>query len=207
MRQKLFLLLTFAVALTVGSRQFTAAAEKAAEKAKDDRVVKDGMLVSFDYTLKGADGKVIETSKGKEPLTYVHGQRRMIPGLEKELTGMKVGGEKHVTVKPEDAYGPVNKAAFQEVPKEKIPTNGLKVGAVLAAKSPEGQVIPMRVHEIKEKTVVMDMNHPMAGKTLVFDVKVVDIQPQPAPPSPAAATPAKPATPAAPAKPAEPAKK
>jgi FKBP-type peptidyl-prolyl cis-trans isomerase SlyD len=203
MRQKLFLLLTFAVVFTLFSQQFSAAAEK----AKDDRVVKDGMLVSFDYTLKGTDGKVIETSKGKEPLKYVHGQRRMIPGLEKELTGMKVGGEKHVTVKPADAYGLVNKAAFQEVPKEKIPSNGLKIGAVLAAKSPEGQVVPMRVHEIKEKTVVMDMNHPMAGKTLLFDVKVVDIQPQPAPPSPAVATPAKPATPAAPAKPAEPAKK
>jgi FKBP-type peptidyl-prolyl cis-trans isomerase SlyD len=203
MRQKLFLLLTFAVAFTLFPQQFSAAAEK----ATDDRVVKDGMLVSFDYTLKGADGKVIETSKGKEPLKYVHGQRRMIPGLEKELAGMKVGGEKHITVKPEEAYGPVNKAAFQEIPKEKVPANGLKVGAVLAAKSPEGQVVPMRVHEIKEKTVVMDMNHPMAGKTLVFDVKVVDIQPQPAPPSPAVATPANPATPAAPAKPAEPAKK
>jgi FKBP-type peptidyl-prolyl cis-trans isomerase SlyD len=203
MRQKLFLLVTFAVAFTVCWQKFSAAAEK----AKDDRVVKDGATVSFDYTLKGTDGKLIDSSKGKEPLKYVHGQRRMIPGLEKELTGMKVGGEKHVTVKPEDAYGPVKKAAFQEVPKEKIPANGLKVGAVLAAKDPEGQVVPMRVHEIKEKTVVMDMNHPMAGKTLVFDVKVVDIRPQPAPPSPAVATPAKPATPAAPAKPAEPAKK
>jgi len=185
----------------------------AAEKAKNDYVVKDGMLVSFDYTLKGTDGKVIETSKGKEPLKYIQGQRMMIPGLEKELAGMKVGGEKHVTVKPEDAYGPINKNAFQEVPKEKIPVNGLKVGAILAAKSPEGRVIPMRVSEIKEKTVVMDMNHPMAGKTLVFDVKIVDIQP--APPPPAAPTaqpvkpvvPAKPDTAAQPAKPTEPAKK
>ena len=179
-----------------------------AEKAKNDRVVKEGMLVSFDYTLKGADGKVIETSKGKEPLKYIHGQKMMIPGLEKELNGMKVGGEKHVTVKPEDAYGPMNKNAFQEVAKEKLPPNGLKVGAVLAAKSAEGQVVPMRVHEIKEKTVVMDMNHPMAGKTLVFDVKIVDIQPAPPPVQPAKpAAPAKPDAPAQPAKPAEPAKK
>jgi FKBP-type peptidyl-prolyl cis-trans isomerase 2 len=214
MRQKLFALLTIAAALTLCSQEFSAAAEKAAEKApekaKSDRVVKDGEMVSIDYTLKSPDGKLLESSKGKEPLKYVHGRRMMIPGLEKALTGMKVGGEKHVTVKPEDAYGPVSKNAFQEVPKEKIPTNGLKVGAVLAAKSPEGQVVPMRVHEIKEKTVVMDMNHPMAGKTLVFDVKVVDIQSPPAPPAPAVAAPAKPATPAtpaAPAKPAEPAKK
>lgn len=176
-----------------------------AEKAKDDRVVKDGMSVSFDYTLKDTDGKVIETSKGNKPLNYIHGQKSMIPGLEKELAGMKVGDEKNVRVKPEDAYGPVNKNAFLEVPKEKLPANGLKVGAMLASKSPEGQVAMMRVHEIKEKTVVMDMNHPMAGKTLVFDVKIVDIQP-----SSASAQPAKPAAPAkpeAPVKPAEPAKK
>ena len=176
-----------------------------AEKAKDDRVVKDGMSVSFDYTLKDTDGKVIETSKGNKPLNYIHGQKSMIPGLEKQLAGMKVGDEKNVRVKPEDAYGPVNKNAFQEVPKEKIPANGLKLGAVLAAKSPEGQVVPMRVHEIKEKTVVMDMNHPMAGKTLVFDVKIVDIQPSSASTQPA--KPAAPAKPEATAKPAEPAKK
>lgn len=187
-----------------------ATAAPAAEKSKDDRTVKDGMMVSVEYTLKGADGKVIESSKGKEPLKYIHGNKMMIPGLEKELTGMKVGGEKHVTVKPEDAYGPVNKNAFQEVPKEKLPPNGLKVGAILAAKSPEGHVVPMRVHQIKEKTVVMDMNHPMAGKTLVFDIKVLDIQTAP-PPQPLRPfnppAPAKPAAPGQPAKPAEPAQK
>src|SRR5688572_15633254 len=163
-------------------------------------------MVSFDYTLKGTDGKVIETSKGREPLRYIHGQKMMVPGLEKELTGMKVGGEKHVTVKPEDGYGKINPNAVQEVPKEKIPENALKVGAVLAARSPEGVVVPMTVKQIKDKTVVMDMNHPMAGKTLVFDVKVVDIQPAPPPPSAQPAKPAAPAKPVAPAKPAEPAK-
>ena len=180
----------------------------AAEKPKDERVVKDGQLVSLDYTLTGTDGKVIESSKGKEPIKYIHGKRMMIPGLEKELTGMKVGGEKHVTVKPDDAYGPVNKDAFQEFPKEKIPAEGLKVGAILAAKSPEGQVMPMRVHQIKEKTVVMDMNHPMAGKTLVFNVKVVDIQDAPPPPAAQPAVPSAPAKPGTPAaKPAEPSQK
>jgi FKBP-type peptidyl-prolyl cis-trans isomerase 2 len=179
----------------------------AAETTKDDRTVKDGQLVSVHYTLLGTDGKVIESSKGKEPLKYIHGKKMMIPGLEKELTGMKVGGEKHVTVKPEDAYGPVNKNAFQEVPKEKVPANGLKVGTMLTGQGPQGQPMQARVHEIKEKTVVVDLNHPMAGKTLVFDVKVVDIQPAPAPSAqPAApAAPAKPAAPAQPAKPAEPA--
>jgi FKBP-type peptidyl-prolyl cis-trans isomerase 2 len=209
MRQKLCALVASGLLLAL----IALPVAKAAEKAKNENVVKDGMLVSFDYTLKGTDGKVIETSKGREPLKYVHGQRMMIPGLEKELAGMKVGDEKHVTVKPEDAYGPINKNAFQEVPKDKIPSNGLKVGAILAAKSPEGRVIPMRVSEIKDKTVVMDMNHPMAGKTLVFDVKIVDVQLAPPPPSAPTAQPAKPTAPAKadaqaqPAKPAEPAKK
>ena len=179
------------------------------EKAKNDRVVKDGLMVSLEYTLKSPEGKILETSKGREPLKYIHGQKMMIPGLEKELTGMKVGGEKHVTVKPEDAYGNVDPNAVQEVPKEKIPPNGLKVGAVLAARSPQGVVVPMTVREIKEKTVVMDMNHPMAGKTLVFYVKVVDIQPAPPPPDASGkpSAPAKSGAPAQPAKPAEPAKK
>ena len=196
MHNRFLSLFTMLVFFTPNGFAFSATAEK----AKNDRVVKDGMEVSLDYTLKTPDGKTLETSKGREPLRYIHGNKMMIPGLEKELTGMKVGGEKHVTVKPEDGYGKVNPNAIKEFPKEKIPPDALKVGAVLAARSPEGMVVPMTVREIKEKTVVMDLNHPMAGKTLVFDVKVVDIQP--APP-----VPAQPAKPAAPAKPAEPAKK
>jgi FKBP-type peptidyl-prolyl cis-trans isomerase SlyD len=105
---------------------------------------------------------------------------------------MKVGGEKRVKVKPEDAYGLVSPKAFQEVPKEQIPANGLKVGATLAAKGPHGQEIPVRVHEIKEKTVVLDLNHPMAGKTLLFEIKILDIQPSAASSSP---QPDKPAAP------------
>ena len=172
-----------------------------AEKPKDDRVVRDGMLVSLDYTVKTTDGKLVETSKGSRPLQYIHGKKMMIPGLEKELAGMKVGAEKHVTVKPEEGYGKLNPNAVQEVPKEKVPANALKIGAMLVGTDKNGAPMPMTVREIKEKTVVMDLNHPLAGKTLVFDVKVVDIQP--APPTSPASKPAPP-SPAAPAKPSGP---
>ena len=163
---------------------------KSAEKTKQEKIVKDGSVVSLQYSLSEEDGKLIETNKGKDPLKYTQGNRQIIPGLEKELAGMKVGGEKRVKVKPEDAYGVVSAKAFQEVPKEQIPANGLKLGATLSAKGPQGQEIPVRVHEIKEKTVVLDLNHPMAGKTLLFDVKILDIQPSAAsssapPPKPA----------------------
>jgi FKBP-type peptidyl-prolyl cis-trans isomerase SlyD len=170
---------------------------RSAEKAKQENVVKDGSVVSLQYSLSEENGDLIESNKGKDPLKYTHGSKQIVPGLEKELTGMKVGGEKRVKVKPEDAYGLISPKAFQEVPKEQIPANGLKVGATLSAKGPHGQEIPVRVHEIKEKTVVLDLNHPMAGKTLLFDIKILDVQPSVASKSP------EPAKPAAPAKPAQ----
>ena len=163
---------------------------RSAEKAKQENVVKDGSVVSLQYSLSEEDGKLIESNKGKDPLKYTHGSKQIVPGLEKELAGMTMGGEKRVKVKPEDAYGLVNSKAFQEVPKEQIPANGMKVGATLAAKGPQGQEIPVRIHEIKEKTVVLDLNHPMAGKTLLFDIKILDIQPPVPSSSPQPAKPA-----------------
>jgi FKBP-type peptidyl-prolyl cis-trans isomerase 2 len=184
-----------------------AAAAPAAEKSKDDRTIKDGMAVTFHYTLSETDGKLIESTKGKEPLKYVHGKKMMIAGLEKELTGMKVGGEKHITVKPEDAYGPVDPQRYQEFPKDKIPPDQLKnikVGSMVPLTAPNGQTFQFPVSEVKEKSIVVNLNHPMAGKTLTFDVKVVDIQPEP-PATSQPATPAAPAKPAAPAQPQNPA--
>ena len=194
MRLRLSALMLGSAILSVS---FVCAVSAAQNTRGDDKVVKDGSQVFVQYTLSGENGKLIESNKGKEPLKYTHGQHQIIPGLEKGLAGMKVGDEKRVKVKPEEAYGPVNKEAFQEFPKEKIPPEGLKVGAVLTAKGPQGEVLPVRVHEVKEKTVVLDMNHPMAGKTLFFEVKVLDIQP---------GQPMQPPHPTAPAKPAQPAK-
>jgi FKBP-type peptidyl-prolyl cis-trans isomerase SlyD len=80
-------------------------------------------------------------------------------------------------VKPEDAYGPVDPNAYREVPKENVPADSLKEGMALFAKNAEGEMFPVRVKEVKDKTVVIDMNHPLAGKILVFDVKIIDVQP------------------------------
>lgn len=149
----------------------------AAAQAKDPNIVEDGATVSLEYTLSGDDGVLIESNKGKEPLRYVDGRKQIIPGLEKALEGLKAGAQKKVTVKPEDAYGPVNPNAFNEVPKDVLPQDSLKVGTTLLATNAQGEQMEVRVHEIKEKTVVMDMNHPLAGKTLVFDVKILEVTP------------------------------
>ena len=104
-----------------------------AQAGKGDKVIKSGSTVSLEYSLSDEKGKTIESNKGKEPLNYTQGQGQIIPGLEKELLGMKVGATKNVRVKPEDAYGPVNPKAFQEIPKANVPVEALKVGGTTDA--------------------------------------------------------------------------
>jgi FKBP-type peptidyl-prolyl cis-trans isomerase SlyD len=145
--------------------------------------VQNGANVSLEYTLKDEGGQVLDSNKGKNPLVFTQGQQQIIRGLEKELVGMRPGEEKKVVVKPEDAYGPVVPNAQTEVPKDAIPKEGLKVGTPLMARSGSGESRPVVVKEIKETTVVLDLNHPLAGKTLIFDVKVLGVEPPKATPT------------------------
>ena len=142
------------------------------EKAK----IQDGSQVSIQYTLLDEKGNQIESNKGGDPFKYTHGKGDIIPGLENGLEGMQVGEEKTIKVKPEDAYGNIQPEAFQEIPRKNVPTEFLKVGAQLVARNPHGQSMPVRVHEIKEETVVLNLNHPLAGKTLTFEVKIMAVQ-------------------------------
>ena len=159
------------VMLLAGMLMVMANVSLAAENA-----IADGKKVKFEYTLK-VDGAVVESSKGQEPLEYEHGQNQIVPGLEKALTGMKVGQEKSVTIAPADAYGEINKEAFREFPKTSFPED-LKpeVGMVIELEGPEGQKVPAVIWEIKDENVVLNFNHPLAGKTLNFDVKIVSVE-------------------------------
>jgi len=136
--------------------------------------------VSIEYTLKLEDDSVVDGNVDGDPLTFVHGSGEIIPGLEKELEGMKAGESKLVTVGPEDGYGLSNPKALVEVAKDKIPEGALKVGSMLQGQSADGGSVFARVAEIKETTVILDHNHPLAGKTLHFDVKVLDVSDAPA---------------------------
>ncbi len=135
--------------------------------------------VSIEYTLKLDDDSVVDTNVDADPLTFVFGAGQVIPGLEKALEGMKAGESKKVTVTAEDGYGESNPKALVEVEKDKIPEDALKVGAMLQGQSADGAAVYARVAEIKETAVVLDHNHPLAGKTLHFDVKVVDVSDAP----------------------------
>lgn len=141
--------------------------------------VSTGKQVSIEYTLKLEDETVVDSNVGVEPLTFIQGSHNIIPGLESSLDGMKVGDSKQVTVKPEDAYGPVNEDAVSEIKKEQIPEDSLKVGTVLQGQNPDGRVIIARIVEIKEDTVLLDYNHPLAGKTLYFNIKILAVEDAP----------------------------
>lgn len=152
---------------------FVYAGEAAKKKVQ---TVSDGKKVSIEYTLKLEDGTKVDSNVGGKPFTFIQGKHQIIPGLEKAIKGMKVGETRHIVVSPEEGYGPVRKEAFQEVDKSKIPPDALKVGAMLKGRGPSGGVIFARVAEVKEKTVVLDFNHPLAGKKLYFDVKILDVK-------------------------------
>lgn len=139
-------------------------------------VVSKGKHVSLEYTLKLNEKDVLESNVGGEPMTYVQGAEEIVPGLEKALEGMLVGEKKHIAVKPADAYGEVDQKAIQEVKKALVPEHAWKVGAELEARGPEGQSLFPHVTEVKEDSIVLDFNHPLAGKTLYFDVKILDIR-------------------------------
>ena len=138
--------------------------------------VSDGKRVSLEYTLTLEDQTVIDTNVGKSPLVYTHGAREIIPGLEKQLIGLKAGDTKNVEVAPVEGYGEVDPNRFQEVPKENVPEEARSVGKKLQGQGPDGQMMFVQVAEVKENTVIIDLNHPLAGKTLFFAVKVLKIE-------------------------------
>jgi len=160
----------------------------ATSQAADTKpTITEGKNVSLEYTLTLDDKTVVESNVGKQPLTYTHGTQQIIPGLEKALAGLAVGDTKEVTVAPADGYGEQDPNALQEVQKQLIPPDALVVGTRLQGQAPDGHMVYPRVAEIKDDTVTLDFNHPLAGKTLHFNVKILDIQqeqPQPQAPTP-----------------------
>jgi len=136
--------------------------------------VSKGKVVSLEYTLKLDEKQVVDTNVGKDPLNYTQGTNQIIRGVEVAVEGMKVGEAKHVILAPADGYGTINPKAFQEVPKEKLP-KAIKVGTQLHGKDAKGRTIEPIVSEIRHNTVLLDFNHPLAGKTIFLDVKVLDV--------------------------------
>ncbi len=138
-------------------------------------MIKSGKKVSLEYTVFLTDGTQVDSNVGEDPLVFVLGSHQVFPALEQALLGLKVGDSKEIVLKPEEAYGPVVPEAYREVDINSVPAPYRYAGAVLGVQDPSGGVYPIRVHEVKHEKIILDFNHPLAGKALRFDVKVMEV--------------------------------
>jgi FKBP-type peptidyl-prolyl cis-trans isomerase SlyD len=139
--------------------------------------IASGSVVGIDYSLHLGDGRVVDQSEPGDPLTYLHGEGQIVPGLESALEGLGVGDSKQVVVAPTEGYGDHDPRGVQEVPRGAFPPDFQpEAGMELTAEGPSGEPVPFAVREVKADSVVIDLNHPLAGKTLHFDVTVREVR-------------------------------
>ncbi|MDP3882129.1 MAG: peptidylprolyl isomerase [Nanoarchaeota archaeon] len=142
-------------------------------------IAEKGSKVKLDYEGRFEDGEVFDSSKHGDhshPIEFEVGAGQVIPGFDNAVIGMKEGDEKEFSIKPQEAYGEQNPELIKKFPREALPQgqNPEKGMTVLLA-TPTGQQIPAKIAEVDEKEVTIDLNHPLAGKTLIFKIKVVSI--------------------------------
>ncbi len=138
-------------------------------------MIEDGKTVSIEYTLTLDDGTVVDSNVGQDPLVYEAGAGQILPALDQALNGLGAGDTKSVALSPTDGYGDVDESLYFEVPLGQLPDNARQPGTPLVAKREDGREIRVLVHEVKTETAVLDYNHPLAGKALSFEVKVVAV--------------------------------
>jgi FKBP-type peptidyl-prolyl cis-trans isomerase SlyD len=144
----------------------------------DKQAVVDDLVVSLDYTLRLDDGEVIDTSADGEPLEFLQGHDQIIPGLQQALYGMIVGEEKDVMVPPARGYGEADPDAFQVIPLDAFPSDtSLEPGMALELLAESGENLLAFVTEVRPGSVLLDLNHPLAGKTLHFKAKIAGLRP------------------------------
>lgn len=138
--------------------------------------VRDNSVVTLDYILK-VDGEVIDSSQENDPILFIQGQGQIIPGLEQELYGMQTGDSKSVVVQPAQGYGMIDKEAYADIPRDEFPAHiPLEKGVSLQLRDQQGETMDAFIDEVQGDSVRLSFNHPLAGKTLHFQVTVLDVR-------------------------------
>ncbi|UCF37374.1 MAG: peptidylprolyl isomerase [Acidobacteriota bacterium] len=138
-------------------------------------MIENGSKVTIHYKLT-VEGTMVDSSEDRGPLTYTQGENQIVPGLEEHLSGLEAGVKTSVVVPPEKGYGVRNPEAVQAIPKGAFEDVGkIAEGMVIQGDAGQGQRFSAVVSEISESSVTLDMNHPLAGKTLEFEVEVVNV--------------------------------
>ena len=137
-------------------------------------MIKEGSKVKLHYTGKFEDQNVFDSSVGREPLEFTVGEGMLIPGFERGVIGMEPGATKTIEIEPENGYGELREDLLQEVSTSQLP-EGVKVGDVLSAETPAGP-INVVVREVNGDKATVDANHPLAGKKLIFELEVLEVE-------------------------------
>jgi FKBP-type peptidyl-prolyl cis-trans isomerase SlpA len=138
--------------------------------------VKEKNTVKVHYTGKLSNGEIFDSSKDKDPLEFTLGQGMLIPGFENGVIGMTINESKTISIPCAEGYGDRNPELIQEVPLEQLPPDlNPEVGMQLASRMPDGSEFPVVIAEVKDTSILIDANHPLAGQDLVFDITVVEI--------------------------------
>ena len=142
----------------------------------EEKTVKENLVIAIDYTLTVDDAEV-DSSKDREPLEFLQGHGNIISGLEHAMLGMKISEEKKIEVSPADGYGELDETAFMEIPTNQFPKKiPAEVGLELEVNNEKGKPTFARIEEIENNIALLNFKHPLAGKTLIFDVKVIAIR-------------------------------
>ena len=137
--------------------------------------IQTNQIVSIEYEVKDGD-TVVDSNVGGAPLVFMFGKGQIIPGLENGIVDMAIGEKGNVLVQPEDAYGELNPDAKQEVPKDQFAGIDLEVGMTLYGQGEDGETVQVIVKEIGEENIIIDFNHPLAGKVLMFSVTINNVR-------------------------------
>ena len=138
-------------------------------------MITEGSLVKVSYTLR-VDGDIVDSTQEGKPFEFRIGNKQVIPGFEEAIKGMEVGEKKSFEVSPDKGYGYEEPQAMQEVPKNELPPDVKpEVGMMLYGTRPDSQTFAAKITEVKENVIVVSLNHPLAGKTLNFEVEVIEV--------------------------------
>lgn len=146
-------------------------------------IVKQGSSVTLEYEGRFENGEIFDSSQHGDhshPITFEVGKRQVIEGFEKAVVGMKEGEEKSFTVEPKEGYGVPDERLFREVPRKTLPADPEPApGMTLAINTPQGGQIPVSIAKVEKDTITLDFNHPLAGRKLIFKIKVIGIDKEP----------------------------
>ena len=138
-------------------------------------MIENGDKVKIHYRLS-VDGRLLDSSEGREPLTYTQGEGQIVPGLERHLARLNPGDETEVEVPPEQAYGSWKEDAIQTLPRDAFDNpEGLQVGRIIQGRTLEGQAFTATIQRLDRDEVTLDLNHPLAGRTLKFEVEILEV--------------------------------